>query len=86
MSAELDKQLTEVVEVSKELQDSLNNFMELLQNDIYDHLGDGIPFIAKVDIKLGVQKENESKLQSYQHRILSLVNNVPREFTPRGKK
>jgi len=69
-----------------ELQAALDNFMQLLQEDLHKFLGEGASFIAKVNIELGTAVENRYKLEQYQKKVQKLVDSVPKEFKPRVVK
>lgn len=65
-----------------ELESALKTFMKLLQNDIQQFLGVNTLFMVKLDIKLGVQKKDESKMKEYEPRLIELLNSVQTEVKP----
>ena len=74
-----------VPEEVSELQDSLNSFMNLLMQNINAYLGEDGKFSVNISIKLAVTKNLESKMQEYQQKLKTLVNNIPQEFVPKEK-
>lgn len=67
----------------KKLEDNLKNFISLLQDDINSHMGEEIPFMLTLDIKLGVQKENAEKMRAYEPKLHKLLSCVPTVIKPK---
>lgn len=59
-----------------ELEQSLNYFMKLLQDDIQKEMGEGVPFMVRLDIRLAVQPDNVPKMKEYEPKLTALLNSV----------
>ncbi len=70
-------EVVSTVEVNQELQASLNNFMRLLKEDIHKFLGKDIPFLAKIDLQIGVEAKDNAKIQGYLPIAQKLMGSVP---------
>ncbi len=66
--------------IAPELQESLNSFMKMLQDDIRTYMGKETPFILKLDVKLGVRQEDTQKMQGYAPKLMKLLDGVPKEL------
>lgn len=68
-----------------QLEQSLKNFISLLQDDITNHMGEEIPFMLTLDVKLGVQIENQDKMKAYEPKLKKLLECVPSIVQPKEK-
>lgn len=59
--------------------------MDQLNQAMYKHLGKEIQFMVKLDIQLGVQKGNETKLKEFQFKLQEMLEAMPKEFNPERK-
>lgn len=59
-----------------ELEQSLNNFMKLLQNDIKKEMGATVPFIVGLDIRLAVQPDDVPKMKEYEPKLAALLSSI----------
>ncbi len=66
----------------EDLEVAYKNFMSKLQDDIQLHLGKDVPFMIRVDIKLGVEQKNEKKIKIYEPKLNKLINSLPKEIKP----
>lgn len=59
------------------LEISFREFMEKLQDDIQTYLGPKVPFMLRLDVKIGVEPKNEGPMRKYESRLSKLLNSMP---------
>ncbi len=64
------------------LETAYRNFMAKLQDDIQLHLGKDVPFMIRLDVKLGVEPKNENKIKVYEPKLSKLLNSMPTAIKP----
>jgi hypothetical protein len=67
---------------NKELEIAFKKFMQQLQDDISLYLGEKVPFMLRLDVKIGVEPKNENKMKVYEPRLSNLLNKMPAVIKP----
>jgi hypothetical protein len=65
-----------------ELELAFKSYMSKLQDDIQAYLGKKIPFMLRLDVKIGVEPKNEGLMRKYETRLSKLLNSMPAVIAP----